>query len=198
MYGAGNPQMAALGALGALGGTLRDLAMSPVRRWGQASFTHKIIAAGAGAGLAYYLHKKGMADVAVAVVGLGGAYATSMLMHSREVVQTPANGAALPNGQPVAGALPAAQVQSMAEQAAAVMNGQSNGASNGLSGQWGALAAPQGVSQGNPQSAHQGVHSAPVGAQPQPQPQPQPVGAPPTSAPSAPRSGGGSKWAALG
>jgi len=187
MYGAGNPQMAALGALGALGGTLRDLAMSPVRRWGQASFTHKIIAAGAGAGLAYYLHKKGMADVAVAVVGLGGAYATSMLMHSREVVQAPANGAALPNGQQAAGALPAAQVQDMAAQAAAVMNGQGNGASNGMGGQWGALAAPQGAA------------AAPVGAPPQPAPQPRAVGAPPAPAPRQPSSGGGgSKWAALG
>jgi hypothetical protein len=191
MYGAGNPQMAALGALGALGGTLRNLAMSPVRRWGQATMTHKIIAAGAGAGLAYYLHKKGMADVAVAVVGLGGAYATSMLMHSREVIQTPANGAVLPNGQQVAGSLPASQVQNMAAQAAAVMNGQSNGASNGMSGQWGALGPARGAPSapvGSPQQ------SSPQQSSPQQQ---QVVGSPPASVPRQP-SGGGSKWSALG
>jgi len=121
MYGAGNPQMAALGALGALGGTLRELAMSPVRRWGQASVMHKIIAAGAGAGLAYYLHKRGMHDVAVAAVGLGGAYAASALMHYPDVTRATGNGAALPGAQP-AGALPAAQVQDMAAQAQSVMN----------------------------------------------------------------------------
>lgn len=186
MYGAGNPQMAALGALGALGGTLRDLAMSPVRRWGQASVTHKIIAAGAGAGLAYFLHKKGMADAAVAVAGLGGAYATSMMMHSREIVGTPANGAALPNGQQAAGALPAAQVQNMAAQAQAVMNGQSNGSSNGMSGQWGALGPVKNNA------------SQPVGAPPASAPQPQPVGAPKAPAPRQSAAGGGSKWAALG
>ena len=183
MYGAGNPQMAALGALGALGGTLRDLAMAPVRRWGQASTTHKIIAAGAGAGLAYYLHKKGMADVAVALLGVGGAYATSALMHSRQVASNGANGAALTTA-PAAGALPPAQVQNMAAEAAAVMNNGSNG-SNGMSGsRWGSLA---------PAAA---PPVTPVGSPPQ-RPQ-QPVGAPAAPVGASQASGDGSKWALLG
>lgn len=180
MYGAGNPQMAALGALGALGGTLRELAMAPVRRWGQSSISHKVIAAGAGAGLAYYLHTRGMADVAVAVVGLGGAYATSALMHSRQVVPA-VNGSAL-SSAPVAGALPPGQVQNMAEQAAAVM-GNGNG-SNGMSGsKWGSLASAA-------------PPAAPVGAPPAPQKQ-QVVGAAPAVV-GAPKASGGGKWDILG
>jgi hypothetical protein len=168
MYGAGNPQMAALGALGALGGTLRELAMSPVRRWGQASIMHKVIAAGAGAGLAYYLHKRGMHDVAVAVIGLGGAYAASAVMHYPEVARSTANGA-LPATQPVSGALPPAQVQSMAAQAQNVMNNA------------GALAP-----------------AAPGGAQPQEQ-QPTVIGAtPPQPQAQAAAPMGSSKWALLG
>lgn len=175
--------MAALGALGVLGGTLREMAMAPVRRWVQTSTTHKIIAAGTGAGLAYYLHKKGMSDVAVALLGVGGAYATSALMHSPQVVSTGANGTSLP-GAPVAGALPPGQVQNMAEQAVAAMN---NG-SNGMSGsKWGAIAAQPlapVASVGSPSQTTQrpvvGAPSEPVGADP---------------------SGGGSgtsKWALLG
>ena len=176
MYGAGNPQMAALGALGALGGSLRDLAMSPVRNWGQTSLSHKIIAAGAGAGLAYYLHKQGMADVAVAAAGIGGAYATSMLMHYRQTMENQANGTLLANGQ-VAGALPAAQVQEMAAQADAIINGSGNGV-----GKWSAL----GPTVNNPAS--------PVSSPPQSPGQSAMVGAPA----SAKTGVGGSQWAALG
>ncbi|MHC4119761.1 MAG: hypothetical protein ACYSWO_19865 [Planctomycetota bacterium] len=168
MYGAGNPQMAALGALGALGGSLRDMAMSPVRNWSQASLSHKIIAAGAGAGLAYYLHKRGMGDATVAALGVGGAYATSVLMHSRQMVsQDPG---ALANGQ-AAGVLPSSQVQDMAAQANAVMNG-----SGGANGQWSAL----------------GPSSGAVA------PQQPPVTAPVPPAPTANTGVGGSQWAALG
>lgn len=176
MYGAGNPQMAALGALGALGGSLRELAMAPVRRWGQAGLFHKVLAAGAGAGLAYYLHKRGMADAAVAVVGLGGAYAASALMHYPKVMQN--GGAALVNGQPVAGALPAAHVDNMVAQAQAVMNG------NGTNG--GTL-APAGSAPVNPPA--NGVAGFP-------QQQAQVVGGqqPSSSASQNPNS----KWAALG
>lgn len=177
MYGAGNPQMAALGALGALGGSLRDMAMAPVRNWSQASLSHKIIAAGAGAGLAYYFHKRGMGDVAVAALGVGGAYATSMLMHSRQMMNDPTNGP-LANGQ-TAGSLPAAQVQDMAAQANAVINGAGNGAGNG---QWSALGpASNGVAPQQPQA-----------------PQQPPVAAPAPQGPSSMTGVGGSKWSALG
>lgn len=152
MYGAGNPQMAALGALGALGGSLRSTVMAPVSNWSQASLTHKIVAAGAGAGLAYYLHQKGMADVAVAAAGIGGAYATSMLMHYSRSMGTQ-SGAALPNGQSAA-ALPSEHVQNMTEQANAVIaaNGGQD-AANGV-GRWSALgpaAKPGGVPQAQQQ-----------------------------------------------
>jgi len=173
MYGAGNPQMAALGALGALGGPLRELAMAPVRRWSQTSLFHKVIAAGAGAGLAYYLHTKGMADAAVAVAGLGGAYVTSAIMHYPKVVQN--GGSVLGSGQPVSGMLPAAHVENMVAQAYAVMNGGAAGAGQ-TSG--GALAPAGAV----PASAQQ---QTVIGAQTQQQPM---GGAPNPN----------SKWAALG
>lgn len=183
MYGAGNPQMAALGALGALGGSLRDLAMAPVRNWGQASISHKIIAAGAGAGLAYYFYQKGMSDIAVAALGVGGAYATSVLMHSRQMMGDQANGAQLPNGQ-TAGALPAGQVQNMAAQANAVINGSGNGASG--NGQWSALGPAE------------NIPAPPAGASaPQAPQQAPPVGAP-AAGQSAMTGVGSSKWSALG
>jgi len=183
MYGAGNPQMAALGALGALGGSLRNMVMAPVSNWSQASLTHKIIAAGAGAGLAYYLHQRGMADVAVAAAGIGGAYATSMLMHYRQNMAAQANGGILPNGQPAA-ALSPAHVQDMAAQAAAVMNSAGNG-SNGVVGvvndgsRWGALGP------------------AASSVAPSQNPQPPSVASPPVTT-DAGTGVGESKWAALG
>lgn len=168
--------MAALGALGALGGSLRELAMAPVRRWGQAGFMHKVLAAGAGAGLAYYLHKKGMADVGVIAVGLGGAYAASALMHYPRVMQNSA--AALPSGQPVAGALPPGQVSNMAAQAQAVMNGRA--ATGGATG--GGALAPSGG--GAVQNQQQTV----IGASEQTQ----------QAQASSESMAGGSRWAALG
>ena len=71
-----------------------------------------------GAGTAYYLHKQGMADVAVAAAGIGAAYATSMVMHYPTVA-----GGQLPaaNGAAAAPALPPAadaQADAMAQQAA--------------------------------------------------------------------------------
>lgn len=180
MYGAGNPQMAALGALGALGGSLREMAMAPVRRWGQTGFMHRVIAAGAGAGLAYYFHKKGMADVGVVAVGLGGAYAASALMHYPQVMQN--GGAALPGGQPSAGALPAGQVNNMTAQAQAMMNGNAAAAGGATAG--GSL-APAGS---DPVQNQQPMVGSMVGSSGQT-----------PSANSTPMAGGGSSpWAALG
>lgn len=150
MNAAGN-SLAALAGLSGLSGMLTDVAKAPITRWRQSSTTHKVIAAGAGAGLAYFLHKKGMANAAVAVAGVAGAYAVSMVMHYPNVAQAPPNGAALPNGQTVAGALPPAQMQAMNQQAQAMMNGGAlpngngapppNGGAPAMSG--GIVAAPQ-------------------------------------------------------
>ena len=176
--------MAALGALGALGGSLRELAMAPVKRWSQTTVFHKILAAGAGAGLAYYLHKRGMTDVAVAVVGLGGAYTASAIMHYPQVMQN-GGGSMLGNGQGISGMLPAGRVNDMVAQAQAVMNG--NSTSGGIvAGGALAFAAPVGGQQQQQQQQQQ---------QPQPQvviggqQQQQSMGA-------APRAN--SKWSALG
>lgn len=107
--GIGNPLavISGLSGLAGLSGVLSDVAKAPITRWGQSSLLHKIAAAGAGAGLAYYLHSRGMADPAVAVAGIGGAYVTSMLLHYPTVARqatsgVPANGQAmgsLPQGQ---------------------------------------------------------------------------------------------------
>lgn len=98
-----------------MGGGLTEVLRAPISRWSQASPIHKILSAGAGAGLAYYLHQKGMADAAVAVAGVAGAYATSVALHYPVVSQQPA---ALPPQQPVAnGALPPANGATSANQA---------------------------------------------------------------------------------
>jgi hypothetical protein len=100
--GVGNPLavISGLSGLAGLSGVLSDVAKAPITRWSQSSMLHKLAAAGAGAGLAYYLHKRGMTDSAVAVAGVGGAYVASMLMHyptvARQVAAgVPANGQAM-------------------------------------------------------------------------------------------------------
>jgi hypothetical protein len=109
-----------LAGIAQLGSQITQLAMSPLQRWQQATFTHKIVAVGAGAGLAYYLHKKGMADLAVAGAGLAAAYGTSMVMHYPAVTQgVPAPAGA--NG--AAPALPAPNVEGMAHYARQAMGG---------------------------------------------------------------------------
>jgi len=115
-----NPLAGALGQLSniaGLSGIVTDLAKAPVQRWNQASGTHKIISVAAGAGIAYYLHSRGMANAAVAVAGVGAAYATSMIMHFPSVRQTPTTG----QGGATAGALPPGQMEAMNQQAQAVM-----------------------------------------------------------------------------
>jgi hypothetical protein len=109
----GNPlaSLAGLSGLSGLSGLFGDIAKAPITRWNQSSIVHKVVAAGAGAGLAYYLHTRGMADAAVAVAGVGGAYVASMMMHyptmARQVAMgVPANGQATQ-------ALPPAQVAAM-------------------------------------------------------------------------------------
>jgi hypothetical protein len=111
MYG--NP----MAGLAGLAQTLSQLVSAPVQRFGQSTTIHKVIAVGAGAGTAYYLHKKGLADAAVAAAGIGAAYATSMVMHYPQVAgaQVPA----VANG--AVPALPAPQADAMAEQAATVL-----------------------------------------------------------------------------
>lgn len=87
-----------------MGSGLTEVLRAPISRWNQSSTMHKVIAAGAGAGLAYYLHQKGMADAAVAVAGVAGAYAASMALHYPAMAQQPA----IAPVQPVVnGALPA-------------------------------------------------------------------------------------------
>lgn len=111
--GMGNPLavISGLSGLAGLSGVMSDVAKAPITRWGQASMLHKLVAAGAGAGLAYYLHTRGMADTAVAFAGIGGAYAASMLMHYPSVARQGVT--AVPaNGQPMQG-FPPAQVASM-------------------------------------------------------------------------------------
>lgn len=91
-----------------MSGVLAEVLKAPISRWNQSSTIHKVLAAGAGAGLAYFLHQKGMADPAVAVAGIAGAYATSMALHYPTMAQQPA---ALQPPQPAAaitGGLPAA------------------------------------------------------------------------------------------
>lgn len=116
MYGP-NP----LAGLAQLGTQLTQVAMSPLQRWQQATFTHKIIAVGAGAGLAYYLHKKGMADLAIAGAGAAAAYGASMVMHYPAVSQ----GLPAPAAAAAAPALPAANVNGMAAYARQALGGGS-------------------------------------------------------------------------
>jgi hypothetical protein len=149
MYGqAPNP----LAGIAQLGTQLTSIAMSPLQRWQQASFTHKIVAVGAGAGLAYYLHKKGMADIAVAGAGLAAAYGTSMVMHypavSQGVPAMPAANAAVP-------ALPAPNVDGMAHYARQALGG-------------GALPAPQPAAQGGGVVTRSAPAPSPMGAMPAP------------------------------
>lgn len=106
----GNP-LAALAGLSGLSGLFGDIAKAPITRWNQSSVVHKVVAAGAGAGLAYYLHTRGMADAAVAVAGVAGAYAASMVMHYPTMARQVAMGVPA-NGQAVQ-ALPPAQVAAM-------------------------------------------------------------------------------------
>ena len=120
------PAISPMAALAGLGGTLTNVVMSPVRRWNQSSTMHKIIALSAGAGIAYYLHKKEYADLPVAAAGLAAAWGTSALMHypavAGTVVQAPISVApgALPATTPAA--LPA-PIEEMTQQAEAVMSG---------------------------------------------------------------------------
>jgi len=109
----GNPlaALAGLSGLSGLSGLFGDIAKAPITRWNQSSVIHKVVAAGAGAGLAYYLHTRGMADAAVAVAGVGGAYVASMMMHYPTMARQVAMGVPA-NGQP-AQALPPAQVAAM-------------------------------------------------------------------------------------
>lgn len=116
MYGQQPPTM----ALAQLGGQLQSLALSPVQRWQQASLTHKVIAVAAGAGMAWWLHKKGMDDLAVAAAGLGAAYGASALMHYPQVMTSAPTAAAAPVSPQ---ALPAAQVNNMAARAQAALTG---------------------------------------------------------------------------
>ncbi len=111
--GMGNPLavISGLSGLAGLSGVLSDVAKAPITRWGQSSMIHKLAAAGAGAGLAYYLHTRGMADTAVAVAGVGGAYVASMLMHYPTVARQVAAGVPA-NGQAMQG-FPPAQVAAM-------------------------------------------------------------------------------------
>lgn len=107
--GIGNPLavISGLSGLAGLSGVISDVAKAPITRWGQSSLLHKLAAAGVGAGFAYYLHTRGMADSAVAVAGIGGAYVASMLMHYPTVARqttagVPTNGQAMqgfPPGQ---------------------------------------------------------------------------------------------------
>jgi hypothetical protein len=123
-------QMAGLAGLAGLSGMLTDVVKAPLARWNQSSTGHKVFAAVAGAGVAYYLHRKGMADVAVAATGVATAYATSMLLHYPAIARggVVQNGAAPP-------ALPGANVNAMNQQAQAMMN---NGGAPAMSG----IAAP--------------------------------------------------------
>jgi hypothetical protein len=103
--------LAALAGLPGLSGLFGDIVKAPITRWNQSSMLHKVVAAGAGAGLAYYLHTRGMADAAVAVAGVGGAYVASMMMHYPSMARQVAMGVPA-NGQAVQ-ALPPAQVAAM-------------------------------------------------------------------------------------
>ena len=105
-----NP-LAALAGISGLSGLFGDIVKAPITRWNQSSIIHKIVAAGAGAGLAYYLHTRGMADAAVAVAGVGGAYVASMVMHYPTMARQVAMGVPA-NGQGTQ-ALPPAQVAAM-------------------------------------------------------------------------------------
>jgi len=119
MQGFGNP-LAALAGLPGLSGVLSEVAKAPIARWNQSSMFHKLVAAGAGAGLAYYLHTKGMADAAVAVAGVAGAYATSMLLHYPTVARQVVNGGT-GSAATTAQALPPAQVAAMNQMAQQMM-----------------------------------------------------------------------------
>jgi hypothetical protein len=101
-----------LSGLAGLSGVLSDVARAPIARWSQSSLLHKLAAAGVGAGLAYYLHTRGMADSAVAVAGIGGAYVASMLLHYPTVARQAAAGVPAAAGQPMGG-LPPAQLAAM-------------------------------------------------------------------------------------
>lgn len=146
----GNP-LAALSGLSGLSGLFGDIAKAPITRWNQSSILHKIVAAGAGAGLAYYLHTRGMADTAVAVAGVGGAYVASMVMHYPTMARQVAMGVPS-NGQGVQ-ALPPAQVAAM------------NGVAQQMMAQ--GLGAYQSVPQAAPRQRAPGVPAQPGVAQPQ-------------------------------
>lgn len=137
-------------ALAQLGGQLQSLALSPIQRWQQASLTHKVLAVAAGAGMAWWLHNKGMDDLAVAAAGVGAAYGASALMHYPQVMTAaPVAGAAPVSPQ----ALPAAQVNGMAARAQAALT-------SGTAPLPAPPAQPQPASQPAPAASNQNVPAA--------------------------------------
>ena len=55
---------------------------SPLSHWREAPILHKLAVGGAGAGLAYLLHRKSYPWWQVAVFSVVGAYGTSMALHA--------------------------------------------------------------------------------------------------------------------
>lgn len=113
-----------LAGISQVGSQLSQIAMSPLNRWQQASIAHKLIAIGAGAGLAYYLHKRGMDDLAVAGAGLAAAYGASIVMHYPAVSSGASPVAA--NGSASA-ALPPPSVDGMVANARAALGASYSG-----------------------------------------------------------------------
>lgn len=107
--------------------------MSPLSEWHTMGLGRKLLAAGVGAGVGYYLHSKGKGKLETAAWSLGAAYLTAMLLQAAGRFSV----AALPAGVGVA---------------QAVANGVANGAAQGAA-QGAAFVAPEQVIQPIPASA---------------------------------------------
>lgn len=94
--------------------------MAPLNRWHLASPLHKLLALGAGAGVAYYVRtRKDWTPAKTAMAGVGAAYGASLLIHTLGqggfgMMMMQAQPAQVPQmGVPMQQALPAAQPQGM-------------------------------------------------------------------------------------
>jgi hypothetical protein len=118
-------------------GQLQHLLLSPLTRFAQASLIHKLLAAAAGGGLAYYLHKKGLSDTTVALAALAGAYGASMAMNYPSVA------GGMPGVMPAGQALGAGMGYAMLPAANQAQVAQASRVLTSMGVRPGALAPPQ-------------------------------------------------------
>jgi len=96
-------------------GQMQSLLFAPLTRFSQSTMIHKLLAAGVGGGIAYWLHKKGLSDTTVAVSALAGAYGASMAMNAPAVMGIPGISGPQSGMGMMHGALPSANVGQVAQ-----------------------------------------------------------------------------------